>query len=283
MKFKTLIVTLIAALVFSLMPATTLAAEEQAQESETEKPKAEDLLAAPKLKTTMKSTKNVVVKWKKVKKAKGYVVYKSNRSGSKLKAKTVRKSAKKTSVSLKVKPGSTNYYVVKAYKMKAGKKALGEASKTLKVKTPKILKTSSKGYKQTNAYKIIRAARSKLGKSYVWGAAGPNSFDCSGYVYYIMNKTKLARSIKTTRFGRSSARGEYSQLRRYNIGSKSLSKAQPGDIVFFSRSGKISNIHHVGIYYGGGKIIHASEPKTGVIITGKQHRRVAAIVRLPKL
>lgn len=275
MKFKTLIVTLIAALVFTLLPTTAMAAETGE--------KTEELLPAPVLKTTMKSTKNVVVKWKKVSKAKGYIVYKTKKNADPIKTVSVLKSAKKTSVSLKVKPGSTNYYVVKAYKLKAEKKVLGEASRTLKVKTPKKLTRQSKGFKQTNAYKVIRAARSKLGKRYVYGAAGPNRFDCSGYVYYIMNKTKLVRSIKTKRFSRSSARGEYRQLRKYRIGSKSLKKAQPGDIVFFSRSGKTSNIHHVGIYYGNGKIIHASEPKTGVIITGKQHRRVAAIVRLPKL
>ena len=275
MKFKALIITLITALVFTLVPSTTYNTEEKEENVE--------LLDAPAVKTTMKSTKKVVVSWNKVEKAKGYVVYQSNKYGTMLKTSAVLGSAKKTKKSIKVKPGKTKYYTVKAYNTKAGKKVVGEASKVVKVKTPKLLTQKSKGFKQTNAYKVIRAARSKLGKSYVWGAAGPNSFDCSGYVYYIMNKTGLVKSIKTTKFGRSSAKGEYNQLRKYNIGSKSLSKAQPGDIVFFSRSGSTSSIHHVGIYYGGGKIIHASEPKTGVIITGKQTRKDAAIVRLPKL
>lgn len=298
MKFKSLVITLVVALVVTLVPATSFAADEStAPAEEVTKETTETVTkAAPKktvkvvklskakFKTTMKSTKNVVVSWSKVKNAKGYVLYKTNADAKKLtKVKSI-KASKKRVYSAKVKPGKAVYYTVKAYgKSTKSTKVEASMSKVLKIKTPKRLTPKSKGYKQTNAYKIIKAARGKLGKAYVSGAAGPNSFDCSGYVYYIMNKTKAAKSIKTKRFSRSSAQGEYSQLRKYNIGSKSLKKAQPGDIVFFSRTASTGNIHHVGIYYGNGKIIHASEPRTGVIISPKQHRKVAAIVRLPKL
>ena len=291
MKFKSLVTTLIVALVVTLVPATSFAAEDSAapaegaaNEAAAQLTKADPQktvkvvkLKKTKIKTTMKSTKNVVISWSKVKNAKGYTLYKTNAGAKKLtKVKSV-KGSKKRTYSAKVKPGKAVYYTVKTKKVEAS------MSKVLKIKTPKRLTPKSKGYKQTNAYKIIKAARSKLGKAYVSGAAGPNSFDCSGYVYYIMNRTKAAKSIKTKKFSRSSAQGEYSQLRKYNIGSKSLKKAQPGDIVFFSHTASTGNIHHVGIYYGNGKIIHASEPRTGVIISPKQHRKVAAIVRLPKL
>ena len=299
MKFKSLVVTLIVALVVTLVPASSFAAEEKeeaakatetASQTDTDeavkkKPERKVVeLKAAKLKTTMKSTKNVIISWGKVKSAKGYIVYKTNAKGTKLTKVKGLKAKKRNKYSAKVKPGKAAFYTVKAYGKSTKKtKVEPSLSKVLKIKTPKKLTRRSKGFKQTNAYKVIRAARSKLGKAYVSGAAGPNRFDCSGYVYYIMNKTKAVRSIKTKRFARSSAQGEYRQLRKYKIRGKSLKRAQPGDIVFFSRTASTRNIHHVGIYYGNGKIIHASEPRTGVIITPKQHRKVAAIVRLPKL
>ena len=298
MKFKSLVISLIVALVVTLAPATSFAAEDPAVPAEGVTPETTEQvkssvpkktvkvvkLKKAKLKTEMKSTKKVIVKWSKVKKAKGYVLYKKTPKSKKLKKVKAIKASRKRVYNASVEPGKAVYYTVKAFgKSTKTKKVKASMSKVLKVKTPKRLTPNSKGYKQTNAYKIIKAARGKLGKAYVSGAAGPNSFDCSGYVYYIMNKTNASKSIKTRKFSRSSAQVEYAQLRRYNIGSKRLSKAQPGDIVFFSRTASTGNIHHVGIYYGNGKIIHASEPRTGVIISPKQHRKVAAIVRLPNL
>lgn len=92
---------------------------------------------------------------------------------------------------------------------------------------------------------VVEYAKQFLGKPYVWGGNGPNSFDCSGftkYVYshfgYTLNRTASAQ-LKN---GTSVARGEL----------------RPGDLVFFY-NGKVSTpVSHVGIYIGGGQFIHAS-------------------------
>lgn len=235
-------------------------------------------LKAPVLEKRMQSTHRVLLKWNKVKGAKGYLIYKNDQS------KAFKKIGKKKTKYLmkNVKPGKTNKYVVKAYKIKNGKELIGKASNKLKIKTPKVLKQSSKYFKETNAYKVIKAAKTKLGCAYVSGAAGPRAFDCSGYTYYVYNKMNSVKKIGTKRFTRSSAQGNYNALKKYNIG-RDISKAQPGDIMLFSHSGRPGNIHHAALYYGNGKIIHASSPSTGVLISRIAFRKVAAIIRLPKM
>ncbi|MFD8389715.1 NlpC/P60 family protein [Streptomyces sp. NPDC059680] len=89
-------------------------------------------------------------------------------------------------------------------------------------------------------------AYAKLGSPYVWGAAGPNSFDCSGLVQAAYRSA-----------GISLPRTTYAQI---NAGRRvSRSELQPGDLVFF-----YSGISHVGIYVGNGQIIHAPNPSAPV-------------------
>ena len=94
-------------------------------------------------------------------------------------------------------------------------------------------------------------AKSLLGCRYVSGGAGPNTFDCSGLMYYIYNQ-----------LGHPIARGSSSQY--YNSGYfVSTSDMQPGDLIFFfdSRfdgSGGTLPTTHVGMYVGNGQFIHAS-------------------------
>lgn len=92
---------------------------------------------------------------------------------------------------------------------------------------------------------LIGIAKSRLGSPYKWGAEGPNSFDCSGFVLYSF---KEAHGVN---LGHSS--------KAMSKMGADVSKANliPGDLVFFStdRSG---NVNHVGIYIGGGEFIHAS-------------------------
>ncbi len=94
-------------------------------------------------------------------------------------------------------------------------------------------------------------AKSLLGKRYVSGGAGPNSFDCSGFTYYIYKQ-----------LGHPIARGSSSQ---YNNSGYFVSRdaMQPGDLIFFfnprnDRSGGTLPTTHVGMYVGGGQFIHAS-------------------------
>jgi peptidoglycan DL-endopeptidase CwlO len=96
---------------------------------------------------------------------------------------------------------------------------------------------------------IAAFAYTLLGKPYVWGATGPNSFDCSGLAMYVY-----------AHFGISIPHYTGSQ---FSVGQSVDKKdLQSGDLVFFNT---YSSISHVGIYIGGGSFIHA--PGTGKNVT----------------
>ena len=91
-------------------------------------------------------------------------------------------------------------------------------------------------------------ANSKVGCEYVLGDKGPDSFDCSGFVYYCLKEAGVSTS-------RMDANG-FSKVSRWkNI--TSLSDIQKGDLLFF-KSEKSSRVSHVGIYIGSGMMIDAS-------------------------
>ena len=103
---------------------------------------------------------------------------------------------------------------------------------------------------------IVDAAMSKRGSPYIWGASGPNSFDCSGFVY-------LACKQAGVYFTRTTA-AELSKMGQ----EVSLDELQPGDIITLNTMGYVS---HVVIYIGNGQIVHA--PQTGdVVKTGSLSR-----------
>lgn len=96
---------------------------------------------------------------------------------------------------------------------------------------------------------IVAAARNEIGDPYVWGAEGPNAFDCSGLVQYVYGK-----------FGIRTPRVTYDQVRfGTEVAKKNL---QPGDLIFSSWDGKPDS--HVGIYSGNGTIINAPQPGENV-------------------
>ncbi|MDB1087384.1 C40 family peptidase [Streptomyces sp. ACA25] len=96
------------------------------------------------------------------------------------------------------------------------------------------------------AAQVLAYAEAQLGKPYVWGAAGPNSFDCSG----LTQGAWRAAGVEIPRV-------TYDQV---NFGTKvSRSELRPGDLVFF-----YSDISHVGIYIGDGQMIHAPKPGENV-------------------
>ncbi len=92
---------------------------------------------------------------------------------------------------------------------------------------------------------VVGVAMGQLGKPYVWGAAGPDTFDCSGLVVY--SYAAVGVSLP------------HSSYALWNVGVYvSKDQLQPGDLVFFDGLG------HVGIYIGGGEFIHA--PHTGDVV-----------------
>jgi cell wall-associated NlpC family hydrolase len=107
----------------------------------------------------------------------------------------------------------------------------------------------------SRAAAAVSYAYQKLGSPYVWGATGPNAFDCSGLVQAAYSSA-----------GVSLPRTTYAQI---NAGQRvSRSELRPGDLVFF-----YSGISHVGIYVGDGQMIHAPNPTAPV--------RLAPIDQMP--
>lgn len=98
---------------------------------------------------------------------------------------------------------------------------------------------------------VVETAKKLLGCKYAYGATGPSSFDCSGFTSYVFRQHGISLS--------RTAAGQYS-----NGVFVSREQLQPGDLVMFGSSA--SNITHVGIYIGGGQIIHAANTARGVTI-----------------
>ncbi len=101
---------------------------------------------------------------------------------------------------------------------------------------------------------VIEMAEELLGKRYVWGAQGPNKFDCSGFVYYLLTHN----GVKT---GRLNALGFSKESHWDKI--ERMSDLHAGDIVFFSTNGR--RVGHTGLYIGDGKMIDASSSNGKVV------------------
>ena len=98
-------------------------------------------------------------------------------------------------------------------------------------------------------------AKNFLGKPYVWGAIGPDKFDCSGFTRKVYGQS----GIKIPRYsGHQAEVGTYIEY----------DKLERGDMVFFDTDRKATGrVNHVGIYLEDGKFIHASSGKKKVVIT----------------
>ncbi len=93
----------------------------------------------------------------------------------------------------------------------------------------------------------VATAKQYIGCKYVYGGSSPSGFDCSGFTSYVYRQHGV--SLNRT------AAGQYSNGVAVNRGN-----LQPGDLVMFGKSG----INHVGIYIGGGMMVHAANPSRGV-------------------
>ena len=103
------------------------------------------------------------------------------------------------------------------------------------------------------AEEVLALALQYLGTPYVWGGNGPHSFDCSGFMVYILRP-----------FGITIHRRSVDQAT--NGIPVALDALEPGDLVFFATTGT-GRITHVGMYMGGGDFIHSSSWRNrGVVI-----------------
>lgn len=111
--------------------------------------------------------------------------------------------------------------------------------------------TNGGGYSvSSRAIAAVRYGLSQVGDRYVAAAAGPSSFDCSGLTMSAWRQG-----------GVSLPHYSYSQYQKAN--KIPLSQAQPGDLVFYFGG----SVHHVGLYIGNGKMVHAANPRDGVVVT----------------
>ena len=111
-------------------------------------------------------------------------------------------------------------------------------------------------YRRANILEMIETAKAQLGKPYVWGAEGPNSFDCSGFVYYCLRAAGSDR-------GRYNAKG-YSEVEEWDK-IEGFDDLEIGDLLFFWSSAR-HKIGHVGIYIGDGNMIDASDRNNAIVI-----------------
>lgn len=96
---------------------------------------------------------------------------------------------------------------------------------------------------------VVAKAKQYIGSRYVYGGSTPSGFDCSGFTSYVYKQFGVALN--------RTAAGQFG-----NGVAVSKSQLQSGDLVMFGKSG----INHVGIYIGGGQMVHAANPSRGVTI-----------------
>ena len=113
---------------------------------------------------------------------------------------------------------------------------------------------------------VVRAALTKLGCPYVWGAKGSAKFDCSGLAYWAIHEVdpELGDHMYTNAAGQA----KYCYDRGLLV---AWSELEPGDLVFWVNKKcegchRWKEIHHVGIYVGDGKVVEASSSKGCVVV-----------------
>lgn len=104
-----------------------------------------------------------------------------------------------------------------------------------------------------NGEAIASYAQQYVGYSYVYGGTTPSGFDCTGFAYYVFNQCGIPLSRSCSVQSRSGV-------------AVSRDELEPGDLILFNNGGN-GTIGHVGIYIGGGNIVHAENSRTGVVIS----------------
>ncbi|MBR3787547.1 MAG: C40 family peptidase [Firmicutes bacterium] len=180
--------------------------------------------------------------WNRAKGATGYVVYRSTSSKSGYKAVKTLNDGKKTKwVDKNLSGGTKYYYKVRSFRTVNGAKVYGAYSKKYtKYLVPKKLSTLIKKYE---------------GVRYRFGGNTPKGWDCSGFVQWA---TYYLKGKKIGRTAGDQARGGKS------VNKNNMSSWKPGDVLVYKRNG--GGVSHVGLYIGGGKMMHALNSRYDTII-----------------
>jgi len=144
------------------------------------------------------------------------------------------------------------------------------ARRYLVVPSEFVYKMPSRGTSVTSkGDAVAEFAKKYLGVPYVYGGTSPNGFDCSGLVYYVYKQ-----------FGVTLNRVAADQMA--NGAAVSVAEMRPGDIVGFHN--KSGYVNHIGIYVGGGMMIHAPQSGETVrlesVVTGNYSRRISGVRRI---
>lgn len=190
---------------------------------------------------------SVVLKWKEVKNADGYEIYRKAGSGKYSLAQTITDGTLTWSESGLVETEKYNYKV-RAYKTVNGTKVYGSFSGEFE-KAKKVVYNYS-GSISGGSGSFTKYA----GTRYVFGGSTPDGWDCSGFVQYVL-KNEFGISVARTAAGQASSGASVS------VSDRSSWKA--GDILCYKNNG---SYNHVAIYLGNGQMIHALNSKYGTFV-----------------
>ncbi|MCH4139656.1 MAG: C40 family peptidase [Lactobacillus amylovorus] len=177
-----------------------------------------------------------------------YTVDVSEEEPVKTATKTIKKKSPVANLANKVKQATQKKKTTKEDKVKKANQIVNETVK----KTTANKKTNTSSIQASSkAASVVALAKEQVGKPYVWGATGPDKFDCSGLVQYVYQHAAGINLPRTT----------YDQVK---VGQTvPLDKLQAGDLVFW---GSETAPYHVAIYIGNNQYVNSATPDQGTIL-----------------
>ncbi len=177
-----------------------------------------------------------------------YTVDVSEEEPVKTATKTTKKKSPVANLANKVKQATQKKKTTKEDKVKKANQIVNETVK----KTMANKKTNTSSIQASSkAASVVALAKEQVGKPYVWGATGPDKFDCSGLVQYVYQHAAGINLPRTT----------YDQVK---VGQTvPLDKLQAGDLVFW---GSETAPYHVAIYIGNNQYVNSATPDQGTIL-----------------
>lgn len=177
-----------------------------------------------------------------------YTVDVSEEEPVKTATKTTKKKSPVANLANKVKRATQKKKTTKEDKVKKANQIVNE---TVKKTTANKKTNTSSVQASSKAASVVALAKEQVGKPYVWGATGPDKFDCSGLVQYVYQHAAGINLPRTT----------YDQVK---VGQTvPLDKLQAGDLVFW---GSETAPYHVAIYIGNNQYVNSATPDQGTIL-----------------